>query len=456
MNTQDTAPLERFRSALRIRTVWPEGAIAGSPETEAAEKALTEFQAFLQTAYPAFHSVAERTVLNPFGVVYRWPAAAASAEKPVLLLAHYDVVPVERERWTVDPFAAEVSGGFVYGRGTLDTKNSLICQMEAVERLAAAGFAPKRDIYLAWGGDEEWSGPLGAVKTAAYFAERGISFSWALDEGSVVADGMLSGVSVPLALIGVEEKGFLDLQLTVKQTPGHASRPPNVQAVAVLGAALARLGKKRFPFALTPTVEAFYKSLAPLMPPLRAAVLANARFLGPLFFKVAATTPETAALLRTTLAMTQLSGSPADNVMPSEATAILNLRLLSGWTIERATDWVRRAIGDDRVDVSLSAVRAANDPITASEEAAQGRGPGWSEIAASIRSCFPDAAILPFLVTATTDSRHYAPHCDAVYRFVPVKLNSGELARVHGHDERISIENFTAGIEFYRSLIATL
>jgi carboxypeptidase PM20D1 len=263
-------------------------------------------------------------------------------------------------------------------------------------------------------------------------------------------------VSRPLALVGVEEKGFLNLELTVRQKPGHASRPPAVQATAILGAALARLGKKRFPWALTDTVVAFFKSLAAEMPPLRAFVLANARALGPLFFKVAATTPETAALLRTTVAMTQLSGSPTDNVLPSEVTAVLNLRLHAGWTIERAAAWVRRAVADDRVEVAVSSARAANDPITATAEVARGRGVGWAEIAASIGASFPDAAILPYLVTATTDSRHYARLCDAVYRFVPLKLASADLELIHGHDERISIDNFIAGIDFYRSLIAVL
>jgi carboxypeptidase PM20D1 len=156
------------------------------------------------------------------------------------------------------------------------------------------------------------------------------------------------------------------------------------------------------------------------------------------------------------MAMTQLSGSLADNVLPSEAKAILNLRLLPPWTIERATDWVRKVIGDARVEVAVSQVRLANDPVTAPGDVASGRGPGWKEIGDSIRTSFPDAAIIPYLMTATTDSRHYAPLCDAVYRFVPLKLTGADLALIHGHDERISIDNFTRSIEFYRSLMAGL
>lgn len=461
MDTLDEKSLERFRAALRIKTLWPEEAEIGSPEAAEAEDALRSFQSFLAEAYPAFHRAAERTVLSPYSVVYRWPAAPGAREPadqaaPVLFLAHYDVVPVDRDKWTIDPFAAEVSDGFVYARGALDTKNTLICALEAAEALAERGFAPRRDLYFAFGGDEERSGSCGAAAAAARFREQGLRFDWALDEGSIVSEGQISGVQVPLALIGVEEKGFLDIELVVTQAPGHASRPPKVQAVAVLAEALGKIARKPFPFHLTPTVEAFFANLAPLVSPLRGAVLSRARALGPLFPLLAAGTPETAALLRTTVAMTQLFGSRADNVLPSEARAVLNLRLLSPWTVDGAVDYVRRIVADDRVTVRVSPVRAANGPVGASEETARGRGPGWAELCAALGRSFPEAAALPFLVTATTDSRHYADLCRSVYRFGPLKLGPGELARIHGHDERISMENLSRGIDFYAALIERL
>jgi len=460
-----TAPLERFCAALRIDTVWPESAVPGSPELVKAEAALIGFQDQLQRSFPTFHAATERTVLGPYGVLYRWPGTSADApatstatapDKPVLLLAHYDVVPVERDKWTVEPFGAQVKDGFIWSRGALDTKNTLIGALEAAEALAERGFRPKRDVWFAFGGDEERSGVLGAKKAAAWFAERGISFAWTLDEGSVVSDGLLSGIRKPLALVGVEEKGFLNIELSVRQKPGHSSRPPRVQAVAVLGRALDRLSRRHFPFQLTSTVEAFFRNLAPHAGGVRAMAMANPRAFSSVLFANASDSPETASLLRTTVAMTQLQGSPADNVMPSNVKAVLNLRLLPGWTIEKAVEFVRLAIADPRVEVEPSPSRVANNPVLASRETAEGRGPGWAEISAAIKVSFPDAAVLPFLVTATTDSRHYAGLCDAVYRFAPVKLNAEELSRIHGHDERISIENFTAGIGFYQTLISSL
>ncbi|OHE69370.1 MAG: hypothetical protein A2001_03245 [Treponema sp. GWC1_61_84] len=456
-------PLERFRAALRIRTDWPEGVAAGSPEAEAAEAALLEFQDLLATNYPAFHAVAERTVLGPYAVLYRWPAAdgaagsvAADPNLPVLLMAHYDVVPAENGHWTVDPFGALVKDGYVWARGAIDTKASLVCALEAAEALASSGFRPQRDLWFAFGGDEERSGMLGAREAAAWLAGRGIRFAWTLDEGSAVTDGILPGVKTPLALVGVEEKGFLDIELTVAQKPGHASRPPRVQAVAVLGRALDRLSRRPFPFSLTPATETFFKELAPFAGGIRSLAMAHPRLFAPLLFASADASPETAALLRTTVAMTQLSGSKADNVLPSEAKAVLNLRILPGWTIDGSLEFVRRAIGDPRVRVSASPSRAANEPVSASPEVARGCGAGWAALGAAIGASFPEAAILPYMVTATTDSRHFAKIGGAVYRFAPLKLDARELARVHGHDERISLENFSAGIEFYRVLITAL
>ncbi|WP_041396200.1 M20/M25/M40 family metallo-hydrolase [Gracilinema caldarium] len=227
--------IHRFCKAITIDTSWPEQADHDPQEKERAERALSSFQNFLVTAFQAFHRVAERTVLSPYSVIYRWPGKQESRKthKPVLLLAHYDVVPADREFWTTVPFGAEIREDFIYGRGTLGTKNTLTCAMEVAEFLVSEGFAPDRDIWFAFGGDEERSGACGAQKAAAWFAEQKLHFSWTLDEGSIVALDQIPGVSKPLTLIGVEEKGFLDIELMVQQNPGHALRPAERQAVAL-------------------------------------------------------------------------------------------------------------------------------------------------------------------------------------------------------------------------------
>lgn len=464
MATADASPeIKRFQSALRIATFFPAEAEGTSPAARAArneaERRLSLFQDFLVNAFPKFHRVCERIVLNPYAVAYRWPGTQEAAGAPierVLFLAHYDVVPADKEAWSFDPFSGEVSDGYIRGRGSLDTKNSLLAALEAAEAAIEAGFTPKRELWFAFGGDEERTGRNGAQALAAYFTERNLRFSFLVDEGSAVVDGVLSGIRSPLALIGVAEKGYLDIELRVDMQPGHSSRPPKTQAVAVLGTALYRLSRHPFPWRLTPVVQAFFRGLSTHAPTALAFILRNARALGPLFFLAAGGSPETAAMLRTTVAMTQLQGSDADNVLPSRVSAILNLRLIPGCSINDAIGFVRRAINDPRVQVLASAARDANEPIEAHPAAIDRCAPGWDELVAAVSAAFPSVPIIPYVVTATTDSRHYRSLCPSILRFSPLRLTPSELARIHGIDERISIENYRAGIRFYRTLIESV
>jgi carboxypeptidase PM20D1 len=452
--------VERFRKALRIKTDWPSGAARGDAE---AEVPLGRFQNFLAETYPLFHQAAERFVLSPYSLVYRWPgnsnclgnsSLSNSAEKPVLILAHYDVVPVEREKWTADPFGAEIRDGFIYGRGTLDMKCILSGIMEGAEELCGRGFKPQRDIWFAFGGDEERSGINGARETAEWFAGKKIGFAWILDEGSPVAVDMFKGITRPLALFGIEEKGFLSLDLRVTQKPGHASKPPKVQAAALLARALLRISRTPFPNRLIPTVESFFSRLAALTGGVPGFVMARARLLGPLFFKLAGGTPDTESLLHTTVAMTQLAGSSADNVMPSEVRAVINLRLLQPWTVEQAVGFIKKAVRDERVEVTIHGL--GTGPVPANPEHAKLRGPGWKEMEAAVHAVFPDAAILPFIMTATTDSRHYQRLAEGIFRFSPLRMKPEDLGGIHGHDERISLENFAGGVQFYTTLFESL
>ena len=469
---------ERFRKAIRINTSWPDG----------GEQALRRFQRFLARAFPAFHKAAERRIVSPFSVVYRWPAAArktrpAAARQaagtaqenpaenaPVLILAHYDVVPAEAEKWSADPFGAEIreEGGtqYVYGRGALDMKSMLIAILESAEELCEKGFAPERDIWFAFGGDEERAGIAGAKETARILAEEGRRFAWILDEGSPVAKDQIKGIREPLALVGIEEKGFLSVDLVVEQKPGHASQPPKIQAAAILARALCRINKRPFPFALDPVVEAFFKGCAKHSGGVQSWVMKHARVLGPLFFRIAAASPVTAALLRTTVAMTMLKGSAADNVMPSAVTAVLNLRLLPPWTVETALARIRETVNDDRVSVRIHGL--ATDPVPAvpgqenvpgsgkNGGSAAGASAGWDKILGAAAAVFPGVPVLPFLMTATTDSRHYRELAGPIYRFNPQVLDPGELSRIHGHDERISLTNLENCRRFYASLLVLL
>ena len=441
--------IDRFRAALRIPTWWPADALPGDG---AAEAALLRFQEFLVESYPAFHKTAERQVLSPYSVLYRWPGEAKNADSDaILLLAHYDVVGAETEKWSVDPFGAEIKDGFIYGRGSLDMKNTLVSIMEAAESLCAAGFRPKRDIWFAFGGDEERTGILGAKETAKWFARQGRHFAWILDEGTPIGEDQIKGIDSPLALVSIEEKGFLSLDLCVKQEPGHASMPPKTQAAAVLARALCRIAARPFPFKLIPTVESFFRQVSPLMPGIQGFAMRHARALGPLFFMAAATNPTTTSMLRTTVAMTQLAGSSADNVMPSEVHAVINLRLLQPWSVEAATEFIKKAVNDERVQIKTH--NLGTGPIPAKHGFELSR---MKEIVAALAEAWPGVPLLPFIMVATTDSRHYMELADDIFRFNPYKLNPKELGSVHGHDERISEENLRRGLRFYTKLLESL
>jgi carboxypeptidase PM20D1 len=437
---------------------------------EAAEGPLRAFQDFLAKAYPRFFNVAERWVLSPYALVYRW-AGGASAEVPeaggVLILAHYDVVPVEADKWSVDPFGAEIKGGFMYGRGAQDMKGSLIAIMEAAEELAIRGFRPQKDIWFAFGGDEERSGLQGARTTAAWFAGQDRRFSWILDEGSPVTINQIRGIDTPLALFGIEEKGFLSLELAVDQKPGHSSRPPRVQAAALLARALLRISRRPFPARLSPVVAALFSLLAGIRSRERGgdlrprAVDFRARLLNvlaPLAAPILAFTlrkdPQFLALLHTTVAMTQLEGSAADNVMPSRVRAVINLRLLAPWTVDDAINYINWAVGDERV--RLRVLGSASPPVPAHPDHGRMAGPGWDKMTKAAAAVFPDAVPIPFIMTAATDSRHYRNLAGGIFRFSPMRLSPVDMSSVHGHDERISLENFFLAIRFYTVLFELL
>jgi carboxypeptidase PM20D1 len=336
---------------------------------------------------------------------------------------------------------------FIYGRGSLDMKSTLISIMEAAEELCIEGFRPGHDIWFAFGGDEERAGVLGAQKAAEWLSLRGQRFSWVLDEGTPVAENQIKGLNECLALVSIEEKGFLSLDLTVSQEPGHASKPPKTQAAAVLGRALCRIAARPFPYRLTGTVESFFKQAAAFIGGADGFVMRHARLFGPLFFRVASANPAIAPMLRTTVAMTQLEGSAADNVLPSEVRAVINLRLLRPWTVETAIAFIKKAVDDERVKISIHGL--GTGPVSPSSDYLSS---GWPVIKAALAKAWPGVPMLPFLMTATTDSRHYRELAGTVFRFSPHKLAPSATSGVHGHDERISLENLSRGLEFYSAL----
>ncbi|MCB9915485.1 MAG: M20/M25/M40 family metallo-hydrolase [Planctomycetes bacterium] len=429
----------RLAAALRLQTV------AGAEDDAFA---VAQRRAVLDLVEERFAPVMAACTVerHDYGMLLRWEGRAPELE-PLVLLAHLDVVPAPPAGWTRPPFSGDVAAGYVWGRGALDDKGPAFAMLEALELLLGQGAAPRRSVVLALGCDEETGGARGAARLAERLRADGVRAWMVLDEGSAVLDGVLDGVRAPIAAVGVVEKGYATLHLRVAGAGGHASMPPDQTALGVLAAALTRVEAAPFPARLDGVARDFAVGLAPYVPFPRRLALANAWLTAPLVARALAERPESAALLRTTCAVTQAAGGVAENVLPASAEATLNLRVHPRDTLASVVARVRAVVDDPRVSVELAA--GAFEPSRTSPA----EGPAWDWLRGAIEASFPDAVVVPSLVVVATDSRHYADLTDCVYRFSPLRLERDDLARLHGVDERVSVRDYVAMIRFYVELL---
>ncbi|MEQ6898968.1 M20/M25/M40 family metallo-hydrolase [Microbacterium sp. KR10-403] len=432
---------ERLSALIRIPTV--------SAELERRGMApFDELIALLRELYPLTHEHLELTTHTDLGLLFRWRGRRDAA--PLVLMAHFDVVPVdESDPWTHPPFDGVIADGRVYGRGTLDDKGPLLVILEAVENLLAAGFTPARDVYLSFGGNEETYGGA-AREIAASLRDSGIVPWLVLDEGGAVVEAPLPFVTGQAAMIGLAEKGVLTLRLSARGEGGHASAPPAMTAVRRIARAVDRLDAATFrphtPEAIRRLLSIFagrasgigrplYRVLA-ACPPLAARVLAR---LG----------GESAALVRTTVAATMSAGGTAANVLPSQASATVNLRIAVGETVDDTVARVRRRIADPRVEVT---VVEGDDPSPQSPA----DGPEFAALADALAASYPDAEAVPYIMMQASDSRHFHRFSPAVYRFAPLEMSAAQRAGIHGVDEHVTIDALERGERFHRALIQRL
>ncbi|MFP3940158.1 MAG: M20 family peptidase [Thermoanaerobaculia bacterium] len=451
----DLQAVERLAGALRIPTV------SGLGEGEVRPAALQRFRTYLEAAYPRVHQSLERELVAGHSLLYRWPGSRRGAD-PLVLLAHQDVVPAgpgAAEEWTHPPFDGVVAEGHLWGRGALDDKGPLVAILEAVEGLLADGFLPERPVILAFGHDEEIGGS-GAAAMAERLRRQGDVPFLVLDEGAAVVDGALLGVEVPVALVGVAEKGYLSLELRATGPGGHSSTPPPQTAVDVLVRALQRLRAEPLPAGIDGPVRQLLTTVAAEMSFDRRLVLANLWLFEPLVIRELAAQPGTDALIRTTTAPTMLDAGVKDNVLPSEARAVVNFRIHPRDTPEEVISHVRWALRDPRVEVAVYGDFAGGGdgedggaPPLAVPRAAPTDGAAYDLLARTVARVFPSAAVAPTLITGATDARHYTRLTDRVYRFAPFRLEPHDLERIHGTDERLALEDYGRMILFYRNLL---
>lgn len=433
---------EHLSEAITFRTISSEDP-AFSERSE-----FLRLHGFLRNAYPRLHRSLEREVVNDLSLLFTWPGQNRLLE-PLLLLAHQDVVPAEdAAAWKYPPFAGRIAENAVWGRGAVDVKGALIAICEAVEGLLARGFRPRRTIHLAFGHDEEVGGLNGAAAMGDLLERRGVRPYFISDEGGAILHGVIPGVKKPVAAIGIGEKGYLTLELKVTMTGGHASMPPAHTAIGILSDAIQRLESKPFPATLSTAARQMLRALAPEMPWTARIAIAGLPLLAPLIKRRLEKTPSGAATLRTTTAVTMIESGIKDNVLPHEAIATLNCRILPGEDSMSVMRRIREVVADRRVQISISGRFHSEPPPVARVDA-----PGYQLVKRTIAELAPDAVVAPCLVLGGTDSRHYTRLTPCVYRFGAIRITAEDLASIHGKNEKISLDNCQLLIKFYTKLI---
>jgi carboxypeptidase PM20D1 len=435
------AAADNLGAAIRFRTV---------SNQNAADNDFTQWTAlhdWLKTTYPAAHGAMQREMVAEHSLIYTWPGSDPAA-KPVIVMAHQDVVPVTpgtEKEWAHPPFGGVVADKMIWGRGAIDDKGSLIALFEAIDALARSGFAPKRTVYLVSGHDEEVGGS-GAIAAAEWLKAKGVQALFAIDEGGVIiTDPPI--VDDPAALIGIAEKGYATLKLTAKAPGGHSSMPPAETGVVTLSKAILAISGDPFPMEINGPAALMLETLAAKKGGMTKFAVANRWLLGSTITGQFAATPSGAAMLHTTIAPTMLEGSPKENVLPQTASALINYRL-APWN--RSTDVMARAkAATEGMAVDLSWVKPPREPSKVSSTISE----GWRHIVAAAQAGSPGLTVAPYLVVGGTDGRAMQDVADDVYRFAPARFSTKDTTLIHGTNEHISFDNLQRMIDFYARLI---
>lgn len=435
------APIQRLTEAVQVPTV--------SAKLPADSSAFRAFDEWLDQAFPGVDSLLDQKRLGTFSRLYTWPGKNANL-KPVMLIAHTDVVDIATpDAWAHEPFSGAIADGFVWGRGTLDDKVSVMGILEAVELLLQEGYSPERTIYFGFGHDEEVGGS-GAQAIAKHLKEEGITLEYVLDEGYYVIEEALPGLVKPLAMVGISEKGYVTLKLEAEvEEAGHSSMPPQITAIGVLSDALQKLEQNPFPAKIEGPLREMFEYAGPEMSPAFRMVFANLWLTGGLIKKQLSAGAASNALLRTTTAPTIVNAGLQENVLPTRAEAVVNFRIIPGETAETVLVRVKDLVENDHLTVAMKTDGIYKDPSpVASTEAF-----GYQVISKTIRELFPDAVVAPNVTIGATDVSYYSEVSDQLYRFLPFQLQQEDLSRIHGSNERVGIDQYKRAIRWYEQLI---
>jgi len=400
--------------------------------------------ALLPSLYPNVNKVCEFTRLEDRGLLFRW--AGKKSDSPAVMMAHYDVVPVNEELWDTPAFEGIIKDGFVIGRGTLDTKVTFSGILFAANQLIGEGFVPENDIYFAFSGGEEVNG-LGAVRIVDYFEEKGIEPALVIDEGGAVVENVFPGVKVPCGLIGIAEKGMMDVKYTVKSQGGHASAPKPGAPIDRLASACRNMVEHPFKLKLTAPAAEMFDTLGRYSSFVYRIIFSNLKIFLPVLDMICKKDGgEMNALMRTTVAFTQAQGSSATNVIPPEASLVSNIRLNPADDMESALEYIKKTVGDENVEVTCM---HGMNPSRISRTDCE----GFEKVASAVASTWKGCIVAPYLMVQCSDSRHWGRISDRVYRFSAMDLTKEERASIHGNNEKIRIDALGRTVEFYIRLM---
>ncbi len=434
--------IDNLCGAIRIRTVSHED------KSKVDESQFEAFVDFLSETYPLVHEKLKREVISDYSLFYTWEGSDPGM-KPALLTAHMDVVPIAEgtlDDWTQPPFDGVVADGYIWGRGTMDCKVFLIGILEAAEELLSKGYSPVRTICFGFGQDEEVGGWSGAKTIAETLKERGMEFEYVLDEGGFLLEAGEIGIKKALATVGIAEKGYLALELKTETEGGHSSMPPRTTAIGIIARAINRLERHPFPSRIETTTQRMIENLKPELP-LPLNLIAGSKMMRGLMKLAFKMNTATNAMIHTTVASTIMEAGSKENVLPQEARAVINIRLLPGDSSDYAVARVKKIIRDKRIKVSVLGNRSEASIVSRLDSK------GYGIVRGTIEEVFAGSVIVPLMTVGMSDARHYTIVCDSVYRFCPLRIRKEDQSRVHGTDERIGVGNFAEVISFYRKVI---
>ncbi len=437
-----TVFLEHLGAAIRIDTT------SHDDRSRIDTDHLIAFHRFLEETYPLVHENCTREIIAEYSLLYTWHGTDLGVD-PILLMAHMDVVPVEADTesdWTEPPFSGAIAHDHLWGRGALDDKGPLIATIEAVEHLLRSGFEPTRTILMAFGHDEEIGGSQGARVVASTLREREIAPWFVIDEGGFVIDELPLLSDGPVALIKVAEKGFVNVALTSRGEGGHSSMPPKSTAVGAMGRAVHRIEQNPMPPRVGVLADMF-RALGPRMTSKTRSIMTNLKVTAPVVAKLLSSKPTTNALIRTTSAVTVISGGHKANVLPQEATAIVNFRIIPGDTVDDVLAHVCQVVGPD-IEVQIADGHDSRDPSPSSST----ESGAWRTVTTAVEETFPEAITAPWILIAATDSRYYDDFAGDVYGFVPFTIPS-EGSGYHDTNERVRTADAERAVSFYCHLI---